>query len=620
MENAKNSFHVADYCVFGAVLLISLGIGLYHALSGGKQKTKGEYLMGNHQMSLLPVSISILVSIVSSNTILGVSAEMYHYGIDHFFSIIGSIAACVVTALTFVPLLYPLKLTSCYEYLELRFRSPLPRKLASLILIVKQIFYIGCVLFGPATALEAVTGLSSSVSIVTVTVVSTLYTTLGGIKAVIYTDVLQSGFMLAGMLAVVIKGAIQVGGLQEVFSISKEDGRINLNRVLRFNPTQRLDVYSLVFGALVYGMGEYGINQPAAQRYCALKSLTQARISMLLFIPGCLIIWMLSCLSGFVSYAYFAQTGCDPLDNGEITNPNQVLALFTMEVLRYPGLPGLMLACIFSGSLSTVSSSFNSMAACVWEDFLITKLGHIRESKITVIMKMIVVAFGVTCLGMAFLAKNIGGTMMQLAGSFVGVALGPMVGMFFLGGALTFTEAWGAVTGGIAGLAVPLWMLFGYLMLGLCNPGIPGRTDVCHLPANQTVTNSSFYLILEEATTSTILNSSDCTTGLSEMAKEPLAAIHQFYSISFAWYPAVGFLVTIAVGIVVSIVVNLVFGRHPPVDKELLFPVLRLCLKDAETQINENMDGPVNDQNISLLNLKMKDLKQVKKEFQNGSI
>ena len=424
MENAKNSFNVADYCVFGAVLLISLGIGLYHALSGGKQKTKGEYLMGNHQMSLLPVSISILVSIVSSNTILGVSAEMYHYGIDHFFSIIGSIAACVVTALTFVPLLYPLKLTSCYEYLELRFRSPLPRK----------------------------------------------------------------------------------------------------------------------------------------------------------------------------------------------------LALFTMEVLGYPGLPGLMLACIFSGSLSTVSSSFNSMAACVWEDFLITKLGHIRESNITFIMKMIVVAFGVTCLGMAFLAKNIGGTMMQLAGSFVGVALGPMVGMFFLGGVFTFTEAWGAVTGGIAGLAVPLWMLFGYLMLGLCNPGIPGRTDMCHLPANKSVTNSSSYLILEEATTSTILNSSDCPTGLSEMVKEPLAAIHQFYSISFAWYPAVGFLVTIAVGIVVSILVNLVFGRHPPVDKQLLFPVLRLCLKDAETQINENMDGPVNDQNISLLNLKMKDLKQVKNEFQNGSI
>ena len=152
----------------------------------------------------------------------------------------------------------------------------------------------------------------------------------------------------------------------------------------------------------------------------------------MLFIPGYLIIWILSCLSGFVAYAYFAKTGCDPLDNGEITNPNQVLALFTMEVLGYPGLPGLMLACIFSGSLSTVSSSLNSMAACVWEDFLINKLGHIRESNITVIMKMTVVAFGVICLGMAFLAQNIGGTMMQLARSFIGVAVGPMIGMFVL--------------------------------------------------------------------------------------------------------------------------------------------------------------------------------------------
>ena len=609
----KSSFHVVDYCVFGAVLLISLGIGLYHALTGGKQKTKGEYLMGNRQMSLLPVSVSLLVSIISSNTILGVPAEMYSYGIDFVFSTVGCIVACVVIAFTFVPLLYPLKLTSCYEYLELRFRSPLPKKLASLILIVKQIFYIGCVLFGPATALEAVTGLSSSVSIITITVVSTLYTTLGGIKAVIYTDVLQSVFMLAGMLAVVIRGAVQVGGLEEVFSIAKQDGRMNFQGVLKFKPTQRLDMYSLIFGFLVYSIGENGINQPAAQRYCALKSLTQARISILLFIPGYLIIFILSCLSGFVAYAYFAQTGCDPLDNGEITNPNQVLALFTMEVLGYPGLPGLMLACIFSSSLSTVSSSLNSMAACVWEDFLIKKLGHIRESNITVIMKMIVVAFGVICLGMAFVAKNIGGTMVQLAGSFVGIALGPMIGMFCLGGAFTFTEAWGAVTGGIAGLVVPLWMFFGYIMLAIRNNGIPGRTDMCHLPMNTSVSNSSLYVTIEEAITSSIFNSSEYTTAtLSDKAMEPLARIYLFYSVSFAWYPTVGLLVTLAVGVIVSILINLVFRRHPPVEKQLLFPFLRVCLRDAEMQVNENMDGPINDQNISLLNLEMNDTKQEK--------
>ena len=609
MQKMKNSFHVADYCVFGAVLLISLGIGLYHALSCGKQKTKGEYLMGNHQMPLLPVAISILVSVISANTILGIPAEMYSYGIDIFFSIGGVMAACLAVALTFVPLLHPLKLTSCYEYLELRFNSPLPKKLASLMLIVKQVFYIGCVLFGPSTALEAVTGLPAAASIITVTVVGTLYTAIGGMKAVIYTDTLQSGIMLAGLLAVVIKGTIEISGLEKVFSIAKQDGRMNIQRLLKFKPTQRLDMYSMNIGWLVYWIGEYGINQPTSQRYCSLKTLTKARISMLLNIPGFFIIWILSCLAGFVAYAYFAQSGCDPLDNGEITNPNQVLALFTMEVLGYPGLPGLMLACIFSGSLSTLSSSLNSVAACIWEDFLINKFGQYHEYKITVIMKVIVATIGIICMGMAFLAKNIGGTMAQLSASFVGVALGPMIGMFFLGGAFTFTEAWGAVIGGIAGLVVPLWMFFGYLMLGLRHPGILGRTEMCHLLENDSLTKNFFYNKMKDATTILINNPPNYTTsGLLQQSEEPLAGISHFYSISFAWYPAVGLLVTLTVGIMVSLLVKFVSGRHLPVDQQLLFPFLRVCSRDEEIRRKNQMYDKVIDQTMCLL----------KVETQNG--
>ena len=171
----------------------------------------------------------------------------------------------------------------------------------------------------------------------------------------------------------------------------------------------------------------------------------------------------------------------------------------------------------------------------------------------------------------------------------------------------------GAVTGGIAGLVVPLWMFFGYIMLAIRNNGIPGRTDMCHLPMNTSVGNSSLYVTIEEAITSLIFNSSECTTAtLSDKAMEPLARIYLFYSVSFAWYPTVGLVVTLAVGVIVSILINLVFRRHPPVEKQLLFPFLRVCLRDAEMQVNENMDGPINDQNISLLNLEMNDTKQEK--------
>ena len=136
---------------------------------------------------------------------------------------------------------------------------------------------------------------------------------------------------------------------------------------------------------------------------------------------------------------------------------------------------------------------------------------------------------------------------------------------------------------------------------------------MCHLQVNNSATNSSLHLRLEEATTSSIFNTSESTAAhLSDMAKEHLAGISHFYSVSFAWYPAVGLIVTLTVGTIVSILVNLFSCRPPPVEKQLLFPFLRVCSRDADMQIIENMDAPLNDQNITLLNLDMKDTKQVK--------
>ena len=74
-----------------------------------------KYLVGDRQMSLIPVTISLLVSVISANTLIGVPAEMYAYGINYWLLPIGLVPACIGVAFTFVPLLYPLKITSCYE-------------------------------------------------------------------------------------------------------------------------------------------------------------------------------------------------------------------------------------------------------------------------------------------------------------------------------------------------------------------------------------------------------------------------------------------------------------------------------------------------------------------------
>ena len=115
MVDPSHSFHIADYCIFGTTLALSIAIGIYYSLSGGRQRTTDEYLLGGRVMKSIPLAISLLVSYDSSTFTLGVPAEMYVYGVQLWWSSFGLFAAIMFAFLVMVPLLYPLKITSAYE-------------------------------------------------------------------------------------------------------------------------------------------------------------------------------------------------------------------------------------------------------------------------------------------------------------------------------------------------------------------------------------------------------------------------------------------------------------------------------------------------------------------------
>lgn len=114
MDN-KNTFSVVDYALFISTLLISLGIGIFSAVRQRKENTTGEYLMGGRKLKLVPVSLSILVTFVSAIGIMGNPAEVYLYGTQITFQTIAMMLGQIFGAKIFVPLYYPLKLTSSFE-------------------------------------------------------------------------------------------------------------------------------------------------------------------------------------------------------------------------------------------------------------------------------------------------------------------------------------------------------------------------------------------------------------------------------------------------------------------------------------------------------------------------
>ena len=112
----EQSLKWADYLVLAAFLIISLGIGVYHALTGGKQRTTNEFIMADRKLGVIPTAISMLVSFQSAIMILGFTAEMYSYGSQHLLMVPITMVIClVIVERIFVPWLYPLQLVSVYE-------------------------------------------------------------------------------------------------------------------------------------------------------------------------------------------------------------------------------------------------------------------------------------------------------------------------------------------------------------------------------------------------------------------------------------------------------------------------------------------------------------------------
>ncbi|UYV76493.1 hypothetical protein LAZ67_14000713 [Cordylochernes scorpioides] len=222
------SFSLIDYIIFVAMVMVSGVIGVYYRFSGGRQTTSKEFLVANHSMGPVPVSFSLMASFMSAVTLLGVSQEMYRHGT---MFILINISYCIGTPLAahiFLPVFYSIRATSAFQYLELRFDKRV-RLLASFIFMLQTILYMSIVLYAPALALSAVTTLSKWASILALGVVCTFYCSLGGIKAVLWTDVFQSLLMFASIISIIIIGANNVGGLGQVWAIAKEGGRIEFD-------------------------------------------------------------------------------------------------------------------------------------------------------------------------------------------------------------------------------------------------------------------------------------------------------------------------------------------------------------------------------------------------------
>ncbi|OQR66363.1 putative sodium-dependent multivitamin transporter-like, partial [Tropilaelaps mercedesae] len=475
-EDAATVTTLSNWDVAGLIftLAVSASIGIFNRFTGGRQRTAREFLMADGNMSVIPVAFSLMASFMSAVTLLGVPKENYFFGTQFFVINIAYVIGTPIAAFVFLPVFFRLQVVSAYEYLERRFGRP-TRLLASAIFIVQMVFYMSVVVYAPAVTIHAVTNLSKWGAIFSVGIVCTFYCTIGGMKAVLWTDVFQSVLMFGSMLAVLIAGTVRMGGLGNVIRAAEEGGRLELWN-FSINPEERHTLWSLGLGGLFVYVSLYGVNQTQVQRLLTVKRLKTAQSALFINWPILAALSFTSCLTGLVIYANFR--GCDPYITGKISMTDQILPYFVMKCLGgFVGLPGLFVAGIFSGTLSTVSSAINSLAAVSYEDF-VKPARNGNNAHESLIIKCIALVYGMICVLMAGVAERLGGVL-QASFVFFGVGGGPLLGSFCLGMLLPKCSQKAAIMGIVCGLLAGIWIAAGALLEAAPPQPLPLSIDAC---------------------------------------------------------------------------------------------------------------------------------------------
>lgn len=569
-------------------LLMSAAVGVYYSVLG-RNATSLEYLLGGRTMKPLPLALSLMVGTVSAITIMGNAGEMYAYGTQMWLMDLGILLALIIIAKFFIPILYPLNLISLYQYVERRFKSKCLRQATAVLQLVGGYLFIGFLLFPPSVALQRMIGLSFFLNIVIIGVSCTLYSTFGGVKAVVYADTLQAIVMIVGVLAIVIQGAVNIGGLGNVMDIAYHGDRLEFFN-LDLNPYQRHSFWLCIINGFFFTLSNNGVNQSQVQRYFSTGSVKNAQKVLYYSAIALVSLRFLINLSGLVMYAHFKD--CDPLGNAD---PTVVLIIYVMkELTKIPGLTGLFVAAVYAAVLSSVSTQLNSMTALLWEDFLkvLPVFRNWSEIKVGYLQKFIVFLSGVLGIVLGLAVSQLGKSFITTVLAINGALSGPLIGLFLVALFLPWVAAKGATGGFVLAIIFNVVLGVGQATLPKA-PYLPMSKEGCPAPpiANVTVNITELEDVTTTIATTLVPTYTDIADNITTTVAPSLAPSEGttgdwFFGLSYCLNPFWGSMLCILLSVIISAITG--YNTPEDVEEKLVDPTMwRIFQRSLKQQIKE---------------------------------
>ncbi len=419
-----NRFGRINYLVVVIYLLILVVMGV---LLSRNQKTTEDFFKGGNRIPAWAAGLSIFGTQLSAITFMAIPAKTYATDWLYFILMMTIIMVAPIVIRYFLPFYRRFRLTTAYEYLELRFNYG-ARLLGSLMYVFLQLGRLGIVLLLPSLALSVVTGIDVNTCILAMGVLSIIYTVLGGIEAVIWTDVMQVVVLLGGaLLSLVILGfrldlPSMMAALSEADKLRVFDFKLDLS-----HPT----LWVVLIGGLATNLIQYGSDQTVIQRYLTTKDEKAAaksiRIGAWMALPSALIFFSL----GSLLYVFYKMQ--PEALNPTLTKTDAIFPWFIVQQLP-DGISGLLIAAIFAASMSSLDSSMNSVSTVVTTDYIRRFWPIWTEGRYLRSARLITVVVGIIGTAMAIWMAGTGlSSLWDQFNMIIGLFAGGLGGVFLLG-------------------------------------------------------------------------------------------------------------------------------------------------------------------------------------------
>jgi SSS family transporter len=456
------SLNLLDWFII--IIYLTAMVGLSFFLARG-QKTARDYYLGGNKTAPLPIALSTMATQCSTNSLLGAPAFVAFAAGGGILWLQYELAvpfAMIALMAVIFPVFRRLQLISLYAYLQKRFDRK-TRMAISILFQFLRAFSTGVTVYGISLVLMVCLDLPFWAAVLLLGGITILYDVLGGMRAVIWSDVIQVVVLFGAILAAVAVAVHLVGGLDEVF-VRFDSRRL---QAVDFGHHGLGDGKTFAFWPMLLGgfflyLSYYGCDQTQAQRELSTRSVDDTRQA--LFLDGMLrfplvvsYCFLGVCLGAYAMVHPEFVSGLPPNETGT-ANYNLAVPIFVLKHFPH-GLIGLVMVGLVAAAMSSLDSTLNALSALTMQDLVggFVKRGFSQRAEM-MLSKMFTGFWGVVCLTFSFYVGNVSPTIIESVNKIGSLINGPLLAVFLMGLLTRRVNGQGALCGLIAGFSGNLWL------------------------------------------------------------------------------------------------------------------------------------------------------------------